>query len=167
MIETARLRLREFTGTDTEFVIALLNDPDWIKNIGDKHVRTTEDARTYLENGPMTSYRNNGFGLYAVEVKHDQLVIGTCGLIKRPGLDDVDIGFAFLPEYRALGYALEATAAVLEWAEKVRNLSRVLAIVLPENRRSVHLLEKLGMNYEKEIVLPGDPTPLSLYSIDL
>lgn len=131
MIETTRLLLREFTYSDSTFVIELLNDPAWIKNIGDKHVRTVADANTYLKNGPIASYRNNGFGLFAFELKSEGVIVGTCGLINRPGPDDVDVGFAFLPQFRGKGYALEASIAVLDAARSVHHLRRVLAIVLP------------------------------------
>ncbi len=167
MIETERLLLREFDDSDSAFIIELLNDPAWIENIGDKHVRTETDAVAYLRNGPITSYRTNGFGLLAVALKRDGFIIGTCGLIKRPGLDDVDIGFAFLPAYRGKGYALEASMAVLDAAVSVHNLRRVLAIVLPENIASIRLVERLGMAFDRMVVLPGDSTPLACYSIEL
>jgi RimJ/RimL family protein N-acetyltransferase len=167
MIETERLRLREFTNSDSNFIIELLNDPDWIRNIGDRHVRTVDDAIAYLNNGPIASYRINGFGMLAVELKHDRVTIGTCGLIKRPGLADVDIGFAFLPDFRRKGFALEAATSVLDTAKSVHNLPRVLAIVLPDNESSVNLVEKLGLTFEQYIALPDDPTPLACYSIEL
>lgn len=167
MIDTKRLLLREFTYSDSTFVIELLNDPAWIKNIGDKHVRTVADANTYLKNGPIASYRNNGFGLFAFELKSEGVIVGTCGLINRPGPDDVDVGFAFLPQFRGKGYALEASIAVLDAARSVHHLRRVLAIVLPENTASIRLVEKLGMVFDKEVVLPDDPTPLACYYVEL
>lgn len=167
MIETERLRLRKFANSDSNFIIELLNDPDWIRNIGDRHVRTVDDAIAYLNNGPIASYRINGFGMLAVELKHDHVTIGTCGLIKRPGLADVDIGFAFLPDFRRKGLALEAATSVLDTAKSVHNLPRVVAIVLPGNESSVNLVEKLGLTFEQYIALPDDPTPLACYSIEL
>jgi RimJ/RimL family protein N-acetyltransferase len=160
---TKRLVLRHLVLADAPFVRELLNDPDWIRYIGDKGVRTDEDARAYLERGPIAMYARCGFGLCHVSLRETGAPIGMCGLIKRDTLPDVDIGFAFLPAYRSRGYALEAAAAVLANGATAHRLSRVVAIASPDNARSLALLDKLGMTSEG--MLPGstDDDPLVLY----
>lgn len=167
LIESERLYIRELNIGDCAFIVELLNDPDWIKNIGDRGVRTNADAAEYLRKGPLKSYEENGFGLFLVAIKGENTPIGMCGLIKREGLNDVDIGFAFLPEYRSKGYALESAQAVMTLAREKYKLNRVVAICLPENKPSVVLLEKIGLRFEKTITLPNDKTPLSFMAVDL
>jgi RimJ/RimL family protein N-acetyltransferase len=169
--ETSRLRLRHFTDDDAAFIVELLNDPDWIRFIGDRNIRSLDDARRYLRNGPIASYRNYGYGLYAVELKarHDAPRVeplGMCGLVRRPTLDDADIGFAFLPAWRGRGYASEAAAAVLAEAMDVHGLSRVVAIADPENHASITVLRRAGMSFERLVRLGDDPTDLALYTMD-
>ena len=166
-IETDRLILRQFTLGDTEFILELLNDPSFIQNIGDRGVRTLSDAEKYLENGPITSYERNGFGLLAVTLNDDTNPIGMCGLIKRPTLEDVDIGYAFLPKFWSKGYALESVQAVMSYAMEVMGLKRVVAIVDPANTRSIRLLEKIGMTFEKMVKLSANDNDLKLFSISL
>lgn len=165
-LETERLLLRQVDFGDTEFIVELLNDPSFIQNIGDRGVRTTDNARKYLENGPLTSYVKNGFGLMAVVLKETGDVIGICGLIKRDALDDVDIGYALLPKYWSKGYAIESTQAVVVNAKEM-GLRRIVAIVDPKNAASINVLQKLGMTYEKMIKLSDDDIDLKLYVIDL
>ena len=112
-LSSQRLVLSELDEVDAPFILQLLNDPDWIRFIGDRKVRTLEDARNYLRSGPLSMYAREGFGLYRTALAEDDTPIGLCGLIRRPTLPDVDIGFAFLPEYRGRGYAFESAAAVL------------------------------------------------------
>lgn len=170
--ETARLRLRHFTDDDATFIVALLNDPDWVRFIGDRNVRTLEDARRYLRKGPIASYRQYGYGLYAVELKRadnagrrSSMPMGMCGLVRRPTLDDADVGFAFLPAFRGRGYASEATAAVLAEAIDVHGLSRVVAIADPQNHASITVLRRAGMQFEKLVRLGDDPTEVALYTV--
>jgi RimJ/RimL family protein N-acetyltransferase len=164
ILETERLKLREFTLADKLFIIELVNSPGWIKFIGDRDIKTEEQAATYLENGPINSYNNYGFGLSLVELKDSLQPIGMCGLLKRAGLDHPDIGFAFLPEFTGKGYAYEMVAATLLYAKNVLNHKLILAITLPENKSSIKLLEKIGMTFSKPIRLPNQITDLSLYS---
>jgi RimJ/RimL family protein N-acetyltransferase len=164
VVETDRLTLRRLAVEDSAFILELVNDPDWLRFIGDRGVRTLEDARTYLLNGPLAMYERTGFGLYAVELKSDSVPIGMCGLIKRDGLADVDIGFAYLPQYRAHGYAYEAASAVLAYGRSEFGLKRIVAITSPDNERSIQLLEKLGFTFEKIITLPGNNEELKLFS---
>jgi len=164
VIETERLILRRLTLDDAAFIHELVNDPDWLRYIGDKGVRTLEDARGYLEKGPIDMYARLGFGLFRVEQRSDGAVIGLCGLIKRDTLDDVDIGFAFLPAYRAQGYAREAAQATLDYARDVLHLGRIVAIVSPNNRDSAKLLEKVGLREERRLEI-AERDPVILFGI--
>ncbi|HTM92680.1 MAG TPA: GNAT family N-acetyltransferase [Flavisolibacter sp.] len=148
ILETKRLRLREFTLNDSNFIIELLNSPEWIEFIGDKNVRTETQAIEYLENGPIKSYAQNGYGLSLVETK-DSLPIGMCGIIKRDSLENPDIGFAFLKEFTGKGYAYEMASATLAYAVDELKISKISAITLPHNTRSINLLEKIGMKLIK------------------
>jgi ribosomal-protein-alanine N-acetyltransferase len=167
VLETARLILRRLTPADAPFILTLLNDPDWLRFIGDRGVRTLEQAADYIAAGPVQMYARYGFGLYLTELKAGAEPIGLCGLIKRDFLDDVDIGFAFLPRYRSAGYAFEAAAAVLDYARSALGLRRVVAIVDPANERSVRLLEKLGLRFERMVAYPGEELDLRLFARDL
>jgi len=165
-LSTQRLVLSHLSDEDAPFIVELLNDPDWIRYIGDRNVRTPEDARQYLRNGPMAMYAREGFGLYRTALSRDDTPIGLCGLIRRPALADVDIGFAFLPAYRGLGYALESAGAVLDEARSL-GLPRVVAIVSPENARSAALLTRLAFVRERSIRLSEDDELLDLYACEL
>jgi [ribosomal protein S5]-alanine N-acetyltransferase len=165
-LKTDRLTLRPLEARDAPFTLALLNDPDYVRFIGDKGARDLDAARRYIEQGPQRMYAEHGMGLLAVEL-HDGTPIGMCGLIRRPVLADVDLGFALLAQYRSRGYALEAARAVLEHGRGSLGLQRVVAIVVPHNRGSVVLLQRLGMERIESIRLPGDPAELDLYAIDL
>jgi RimJ/RimL family protein N-acetyltransferase len=166
VLATERLVLRRFTVADAPFILVLLNDPDWLEFIGDKGVRTLADARNYLRSGPIAMYEREGFGLYLVERRRDRIPIGMCGLIKRPSLADVDIGFAFLPDHRGQGYAHEATVAVMAHGRDALGLERIVAITSPGNARSAKLLEKLGMTLEKTVMLDGHDHEVVLYASD-
>jgi RimJ/RimL family protein N-acetyltransferase len=165
-METERLILREFTFEDAAFIFELVNEPSFIKNIGDRGVRSLEDAEHYIETGPTASYARNGFGLYLVQLKESDASIGMCGLIKRPTLDDVDIGYAFLPKFWSKGYAVEAALAVREQARSL-GLKRLVAITNPDNEGSIRVLERIGMTYEKMVRLSADDIELKLFAIDL
>lgn len=154
VFETFRLTLRRLEERDAAFILTLVNDADWLKFIGDKGVRTLDDARAYLRNGPFDMYARHGHGLYCVESKASGEAIGMCGLIKRDTLDDVDLGFAFLPQARGGGYAYEAASATMTYARETLNLRRIVAIVSPGNERSIGLLKKLGFRFEKSLRLP-------------
>lgn len=164
ILETERLRLREFSLKDKEFIVELLNSPGWLQFIGDRNVKTAEQARNYLENGPMKSYRENGYGLYMVEKKDDNQGIGMCGILNRDTLDHPDIGFAFLPAYNGKGYAYEIASATLTYATHQLNLPTIAAITAPGNARSIRLLEKIGLRFSKTITLPNSTEELRLYS---
>ena len=167
ILETERLLLRQLTTDDAEFILELLNDPSFIRNIGDRNVRTIDDACSYILNGPVASYAKNGFGLYLVVLKETNESIGMCGLIKRDALEDVDIGYALLPRYWSKGYAFEAARATKEYARKVIGLNRIVAIVDPVNAGSIRVLEKIGLHYETMVRLSVDDIDLKLFGAEL
>ena len=167
ILETERLVLRQLTTDDAGFILELLNEPSFIQNIGDRHVRTIQDACSYLLNGPIASYTRNGFGLYLVLLKETNEPIGMCGLIRRDALDDVDIGYAFLPRFWSKGYAVEAAGAVKDYAKNVVGLKRMVAITDPANEGSIRLLQKTGLQFEKMIRLLADDIELKLFAVDL
>jgi RimJ/RimL family protein N-acetyltransferase len=167
VLESDRLILRQFSSEDAGFILELLNEPSFIQNIGDRKVRSIEGAKLYIKNGPVTSYARHGFGLYLVELKETGEAIGMCGLIKRDTLDDVDIGYAFLPKFWSRGYAVEAALAVKQYARDVAGLARIVAITDPQNAGSIRVLEKLGMKFEKMVKLSEDDIELKLFAVDL
>jgi RimJ/RimL family protein N-acetyltransferase len=162
-LQTARLRLRELAESDAPFIVTLLNDPDFLRFIGDRGVRNVDDARNYLQQGPIKSYQDNGYGMYLVERREDQQPLGISGLVRREGLAGPDLGFAFLPAYRAMGYALEASRAVLDFSMAGLSIDRVLAIVSTGNAPSIALLEKLGMRSRGTVRLRPDSEELRLF----
>ena len=162
VIETARLNLRELRLEDDEFILELLNEAGFIRFIGDKGVRSAADARDYIRQGPMDSYTRNGFGLYAACMR-DGTPIGICGLVKREGLEEPDVGFAFLSRYWSKGYAVECAAAVLAHARDVLNLERIVAITSPDNWSSIAVLQKIGLRFERMIRLVDHSPELKLF----
>ena len=163
VLATERLELRELTYADDAFILELLNEPNFIRFIGDKGVRSLEDARNYLLQGPMDSYVHNGYGLNAVTLK-DGTPIGICGLVNRVGLDDPDIGFAFLARHGSQGYAIESAQAIYRHGLAVLQLPRIVAIVTAENHRSIAVLTKLGMKFERFVKLTPEAEKLKLYA---
>jgi RimJ/RimL family protein N-acetyltransferase len=164
VLETARLALRRLSSEDAPFMLELLNDPAFLQHIGDRGVRTLEDARRYIENGPMASYERFGFGLYCMELKGTQVPVGICGLLKRETLQDVDVGFALLPRYRAKGYAREAVEGVLAYGRESLGLKRIVAITSPGNAASISLLAKFGFRFEGMTRLSKDGEELKLFA---
>ena len=162
VMETERLVLRRFDLGDADFILRLLNEPSWIEYIGDKHVHTRSDAENYLRAGPLRMYEKHGLGLYLVETKADAQPIGMCGLIKRDSLDDVDLGFALLAEFRGRRYAFEAASATVAFGLGGLKLPRLVAITLADNCASVRLLEKLGFVFERVVQLNADDDELRL-----
>ena len=165
ILETERLTLRQFTAEDAPFILELVNEPSFIQNIGDRGVRSLADAVKYIEAGPVISYARNGFGLYLVQLKESGESIGMCGLIKRAALEDVDIGYAFLPKFWSKGYAVESALAVKEQAHSL-GLRRLVAIVDPANIGSIRVLEKLGLTFEKMVRLAADDIELKLFAFE-
>jgi RimJ/RimL family protein N-acetyltransferase len=167
VLQTERLNIRRMSLDDADFIVELLNDPAFLRFIGDKGVRTTEDARHYVTTGPMDSYERHGFGLWLVELNDSETPIGICGLLKRDTLSDVDIGFAFLPPYRFKGYAFESAAAVMDYGRKVLGLKRIVAITNEDNTGSIRVLEKIGMTFDRMIRLTEDEPEIRLLASDV
>jgi RimJ/RimL family protein N-acetyltransferase len=165
-LETPRLRLRRLVPGDAAFYLALVTDPAWIRFIGNKNLRSVDEARRSLVEGPIAMYGRTGHGLLCVERRADAVALGICGLIKRDTLPDIDIGFAFLPQHRGQGYAAESARAVLAHARDELRLARVVGITSPENADSRRLLEHLGLTHEKTYSMPGESRLTALYATD-
>jgi len=165
ILQTPRLTLRRLVPEDAPFILVLVNDPDWLRYIGDKNVRDLDGARAYIAHGPAAMYARCGYGLWLVMLK-DGTPAGLCGLLKRDTLEHPDIGFAFLPRYRGQGYAGEAAAATLAYGRQTLGMKRILAITSPDNGASGRLLEKIGLRFEGLHTLPGETRQVKLFGID-
>ena len=166
-LETERLVLRRVTRDDADLMLAVWNDPAFVRNVGDRGVRTIEQAREAMETGALKLYREFGYGPYAVVLKDDGSRAGICGLFRRDNLDHPDIGFALLPDFCGKGLAGEAAFAVLVHAREELCLPALTAIVSPGNSPSIGLIEKLGLSFGGMIRMPGDEDDVCLYQIDL
>ena len=164
VLETERLSLRELTVDDAEFIMTLLNEPSFLRYIGDKKVRNLDDARQYILNGPVASYERHAFGLNCVELRESHTPIGMCGLLKRDELPDPDIGFALLPDFWNKGFAFEAADAVLKDARERLQIERILAITSLDNEASINLLQRLGFRFEEVVQLSPNGEQLRLFS---
>jgi RimJ/RimL family protein N-acetyltransferase len=162
--ETPRLRLRYLTLQDAAFILELLNESEFIRNIGDRGVRTLDDARAYIHSDTVTGYNNGGLGLFLVELKQDATPIGVCGLLKRDYLQDVDVGFALHENFRGQGYAFEAAEAVIQRGHQVLGLGRIVAITSPDNHASIKLLRRLGLEFERSLRAPDVNRDTSLFA---
>ena len=163
VIETKRLIIRKFTVDDAAFMLKLLNTPNWLRFIGDRNVRTLEQAEQYLLNGYIKSYQDYGFGFYVVVIKETQESIGICGIVKREGLEDVDIGFAFFQQFMGKGYGYESASAILNYAHNDLKIKRIVAIVDPENVVSIALIKKIGLQFERMIQVSPKDIELMLF----
>lgn len=166
VLETDRLVLDHLVEDDAPFILGLLNEPSFLRYIGDKGVRTLEGARDYLHDGPLASYAENGYGLYRVTQRCDGEPVGICGLVRRDTLPHADIGFAFLPPYWSRGYASEAAAAVRRFAHETLGLDRLLAITSQDNHGSIRVLEKIGLRFDSMLALEADRDPVRLFVAD-
>jgi RimJ/RimL family protein N-acetyltransferase len=164
ILETSRLRLRTLSIDDAPFILELVNEPAWLQFIGDRGVRSVEQARDYIVKGPMAMFERFGFGLYLTELKDGGVPIGICGLIKRDSLPDVDLGFAFLPRFWGRGYAREAAAASLAHGLGALGLKRIVAITSPDNQRSIRLLEQIGFGHERRVALSEGEAEVELFA---
>jgi len=158
--------LEQLADSDAEFILGLLNEPSFLRYIGDRGVRTLDDARRYIREGPVAGYETYGHGLLRVTLKAGHVPIGMCGVLKRDSLPDPDLGFSFLPDYWSKGYAHEAAGAVMRHAREVLHLDRILAITTHDNLPSMRLLGKLGFRFERMTRLGDDATELRLFSSD-
>ena len=164
VVETDRLILRWLGAGDAAFILRLLNEPSWLKYIGDKGVKTLQDAEDYIRKGPREMYERRGHGLYLVETRERGEPIGICGLIKREALEDVDLGFAFLPEFWGKRYAFESAIAAMAYGKSALGLARIVAITSPDNQPSIGLLKRLGFRFERRMRLSVEDVELELYA---
>ena len=164
--KTSRLYLKPTNLEDADFLLELLNTPKWISYIGDRNVKSTEDATIYIENNILPQYSKMGYGNYTVILKESNTKIGSCGLYDRKGIDGLDIGFAFLPQYEKMGYAFESANALKTAAFTIFGISKLNAITTLQNSSSQQLLERLGLRFKEIINLPGDNERLMLYTIE-
>lgn len=164
VLQTERLVLSRLSYADCEFIVELVNEPSFKRYIGDKKVRSHEDAQEYLRNGPVGSYARHGFGMFLVRDKSNNTPMGMCGLVKREEFDAPDVGFAFLQRFWANGYALESAIAVLEYGKNILQLPRIIAMVDPDNETSIRLVEKLGMSFASMVRMPGESQDINMYT---
>ena len=165
-LETARLTLRPIGLGDAPFLLDLLNEPSFLLHIGDKGVRTLDDARRYIEDGPLASYARFGFGLRLVQRRAGGEPIGICGLLKRDWLEDVDLGFALRPGFWGQGYAFEAASAVLAHERRPLGRRRIVAVTSLDNAPSIQLLSKLGFRFERVARFTEGGEELRLFAIE-
>ncbi|MFT5244208.1 MAG: RimJ/RimL family protein N-acetyltransferase [Glaciecola sp.] len=163
--ETKRLILSKITIDDAPFILELMNTPGWLKYIGDRNIKTVEAAVEHIKNNQLKCYETHGFGYYKMQIKAEDLkTIGTCGLLKRDNLEDIDIGFSILPEYHGKGYAYEAVSKIMKLAKNEFGIKTICAITLPINKASIKLLEKLGVSYQKTVKPFDDNEELLLFA---
>jgi len=164
IVETKRLRIREITVEDAQFVLRLVNEPSFVSNIGDKGLRSLDDAKRFILEGYWTNQERSGYGMFLVELKGGGHSIGGCGLLYRKVLDVTDIGFAFLPEYWNRGFAYEAAEAILDYGHSTLGVNKIVGLTSADNLGSINLLKKLGMDYEKTVKMSDDDPGTVLYS---
>lgn len=167
VIDTPRLALRELHDSDAAFIVQLLNDPAFLRHIGDRCVRSLDDARAYIAAGPADSYRRYGHGLYLTYLKQSEVPIGICGLVQRDYLDCPDLGFALLPQFRACGYTSEAARGIVDDARARLGLAQLLAITSLDNVASIRLLEKLGFVWQRRMRRPPADEELNVFALAL
>ncbi len=163
VLTTSRLEIVEITIEDSAFIFELLNTPSWKKFIGDRGIKTQEDAKNYILNKFTPAYSLWWFGFRLVRTKDDKTPIGICGLVKRDALEHIDIGFAFLPEYEGKGFGFESASAVMDYAKNTLNIKTIAGITNSDNKSSIALLEKLGLHFQKMILLPNETEEIMLF----
>jgi RimJ/RimL family protein N-acetyltransferase len=166
VLRTDRLQLRWLTLDDVDLMLGVWNDPAFIRHVGDRGIRTEHEARDAMRQGAMRLYDEFGYGPWRVAL-YDDTAVGICGLFRRDGLDEPDIGFSTLPEHCGNGYAYEAACAVIEHAAQVLKLERLTALVSPGNTASVGLIRKLGLKFEKMYRMAGDDEDVAVYATPL
>ena len=164
ILETKRLTFSRLTLADAAFMLELMNEPAFIEFVADRGLRTEADAARYLSEKILPAYERLGYGFYRVNLKESQAAIGICGLVKRDTLDDADIGFAILQRFCGKGYAYEAAVAVMDYGHTVLGLARICGVTAPDNQTSIHLLEKLGLKFQRKFHLPGYGSESLLFS---
>jgi RimJ/RimL family protein N-acetyltransferase len=164
VIETVRLRLRDITLDDAEFIFRLVNEPSFLMNIGDKGVRDLDDARRFVQEGYWTNQRKPGYGQFLVELREGGVPAGICGLLYREILDLTDVGFAFLPEHWGRGFAFEAAEAVIRYGYSTLKIKKIVALTSPGNLASIRVLQRLGMAYERTVKMSESDPGTTIYS---
>ncbi len=166
-LETEHLRLRWLTLDDAELMLAIWNDPAFIRHVGDRGIRTIDEARAAMAKGALQLYEKYGYGPYHMALKDDDTAIGICGLFRRDNLDDPDIGYGVLPEYCGKGYGYEGSRAVMQHARSNLALDRVIAIISPDNEASIGLIRKLGLRFERMHRMHEDDDEVCMYGVQL
>lgn len=164
LLTTSRLILDLASIKDAPFLFKLMNEPSYIRNIGDRNIKTTADAENFIKDKLLKSYKDNGYGYYIIKLKDSLQPIGICGLVNRTEMGFIDIGYALLPEFWSNGFAYEATKGLYDHARKEFNIDTIVAITEPQNIKSIALIKKLGMSYIKNVKLPNDEVECQLYS---
>lgn len=164
LFQTERLRIRKHILSDALFIFELLNSRGWIENIGERNVKSIEDAETYLNDKIISEYESIGYSMYAIELLSTGKIIGQCGVMKRPYLEHPDIGYALLEPHWNKAYASEACRGLVVFAKEVLQIEKLMGFVDKNNKASARILEKVGMQFVKDFYLENDDTKLSLYS---
>ena len=164
IVDTPRLELRELTIDDAGFILGLVNEPSFLANIGDKGVRTLDDAKQFILDGPWKRNQRRGYGQFLVELKPEGIPIGVCGLFYRKALGVTDVGCAFLPAYWRQGIASEAALAIMEYGRSTLGVEEIVGLTSKDNLASIGLLEKFGMKFERIVKMSDDDPGTALYS---
>ena len=167
LLETERLSLRWLTLDDADLLLAVWNDPAFVRHVGDRGIRTIEETRSAMQEGAFHLYETYGYGPYRIALKDTDVAVGLCGLFRRDNLEIADIGYAVLPEHCGKGYAHEASMAVIDYARDVLGMQQLCSIVSPNNDASVHLIRKLGLRFERMHRLPDEEEDVCLYRLQL
>ncbi len=163
---TERIRLREASLDDAEFILELLNEPGWLTYISSQHgVSSLDKARDYISERLLDAYETHGYGLWLIEQKSDNTMLGMCGLVRRDSLPGPDLGFALLERYSGQGYAYEASEAAIQYAKDNSLSHTLLAITLPENTSSIRLLERLGFSFDSDLIYEETEERLLKYAL--
>ncbi len=164
--ETERLVLKPMSLEDADLILELYNTPKFVQFIGDRNIRTKEDAENYIREKFLPQIEELGFGNYLIINKTTQKKMGGVGIFIREGLEVPDIGFSLLPEYENLGYAYESASKIKEIGMQEFGVKKLSAITTKDNFSSQKLIEKLGLNFRKNVFLPNDPEELMYYETD-
>ena len=164
-LETERLTMRPMSAEDAEFILELYNSPKFIEFIGDRNIKTREDAEKYITEKFLLQHEKLGFGNYLIIRKSDGCKVGSVGIFEREGLDVHDIGFSFLPEYEGKGFGFESASELLATAVEEFKLKNISAITTKTNFSSQKLIEKLGLKFQKMVKLPNDDEELLYYEM--
>ena len=163
-LKSTRLSFYYLTANDSAMMLALLNEPSFIQNIGDRGVRTLAQATQYLQDGPLASYQQHGYGMYRVVRQEDGASIGLCGLVRRDYLPAADLGYALFPEFTGYGYAQEAAVAVFKYGKTVLQLPNIVGIVQANNLASQRVLHKVGLGKQGSVLVPTTGETLDFYA---